>query len=149
MLEDDNQNVNYMSKILNEFIEPPRPEFIQTATDILKTIDCCDKNNNLTPLAKFLKTIPLKPQNARILVEGIIQNKKNIATIMACTLEKITSLKSIGKDIKPYIDETSDLLTIKNIYDAFSILSQKERIEFCEKGNFCLLYTSPSPRDRG
>jgi len=137
MLEDDNQNVNYMSKILNEFIEPPRPKFIQTATDILKTIDCCDKNNNLTPLAKFLKTIPLKPQNARILVEGIIQNKKNIATIMACTLDQITSLKSIGKlkDLKPYVDETSDLLTIKNIYDAFSILSQKERIEFCEKGN--------------
>jgi len=137
MLEKDNQNVNHMTKILNEFIEPPRPEFIQTATDILKTIDCCDKNNDLTPLAKFLKTIPLKPQNARILVEGIIQNKKNVATIMACILDKITSLKHIGslKDIKPYINETSDLLTIKNIYDAFRILSQKERIEFCEKDN--------------
>ena len=137
MLEDDNKNINYMTQILNEFIEPPRPEFIQSATDILKTIDCCDKNNNLTPLAKFLKTIPLKPQNARILVEGIIKNKKNVATIMACTLDKITSLKSIGdlKDIKPYINETSDLLTIKNIYDIFKVLSEKERIELCEKEN--------------
>jgi pre-mRNA-splicing factor ATP-dependent RNA helicase DHX15/PRP43 len=137
MLENDNQNVNYMTKILNEFIEPPKPEFIQTATDILKTIDCCDKNNNLTPLAKFIKTIPLKPQNARILVEGIILNKKNIAIIMACILEKITSITKIGKlkDLKPYINDTSDLLTIKNVYDAFSILSPKQRIKLCEKDN--------------
>ena len=43
-------------------------------------------------------------------------------------------------EIQPkYIDE-------KNVIET-EIESQKQRIELLERNNFCLLYTSPSPRD--
>jgi len=137
MLEKDDKSVNNIIKILNEFIEPPNAEYVQSSIDILKTIDCTDENNLFTPLTNILKNIELKPQNARIIIEGMILDKKEISIIFACILEKINNLTKIGKlkDLEAYIDNTSDLITIKNIYDAFNSELPENRENFCEKNN--------------
>ena len=64
---------------------------------------------------------PNKKELKRRLEKRGRDNKKEISIILACILEKINNLTKIGelKDLETYIDNTSDVITIKNIYDAF------------------------------
>ena len=70
---------------------------------------------------------------------------EQMAKDLNCSVKELISNKSLHKELelKNYITDTIGLPTLKDI------LKELDKPGLDPRGKACLLYTSPSPRDRG
>ncbi|AHH12861.1 ATP-dependent endopeptidase Lon [Borrelia hermsii YBT] len=61
-----------------DFISKPSIKSIQTASDILKSLDAINEKNELTEIGKYMIIFPLIPIHSRALVEAMINYQKAI-----------------------------------------------------------------------
>ena len=131
-------NVNDVVNILENFITPPDSIFIETAIDNIKLIGCLDDSQNFTNVGLILGKLMLPVRFGRILLESIIYNEKFMGIKLTAILTAIGSIEGIIGFSKidksnPFLNETSEVLTILNIYNAFSSLNDEEKeIQFCK-----------------
>ena len=134
--KEEDKNLPGVITMLNEFIEPPQQEFIQSGSDILKSINAINDDNKFEPLAFLLSKLGIQPRNAKIIIEGIINNEQTLSITLVAILEMINRLKDIGTNLSTYADKNSDIITIKNVHDAFKGLTDEGKNDFCEQNNF-------------
>jgi pre-mRNA-splicing factor ATP-dependent RNA helicase DHX15/PRP43 len=67
-----------------DFMDPPAPETIMRAFEVLSFLGALDDEGNLTPLGEMMSEFPLDPQMSKMLVISAKCNCSNeIATIAA------------------------------------------------------------------
>jgi len=57
-------------KIRFDFLDPPSPETIMRALELLNNLGALDKSGNLTNIGFIMGEIPLEPQAAKTLLEA-------------------------------------------------------------------------------
>ena len=134
-------NINDVVNILEDFITPPDSIFIETAIDNIKLIGCLDESQNFTNLGITIGKLMLPPRFGRILLESIVYNEKLMGIKLSAILTAIGSIEGIVgfskmDESNGFVNNTSEVLTILNIYNGFSSLNDEEQIKFCEDNKF-------------
>lgn len=101
--------------VLNNFIEPPKNSYIETAINILTQLGCVS-NNNLTELGKIIVEIGTSILNALAIIIGVIYGRER-------SVMKIVSVMDICKN------NLSDLFIIPKLVSNTE-LSEKEKQQF-------------------
>ncbi|OIW12193.1 hypothetical protein TanjilG_28601 [Lupinus angustifolius] len=75
-----------VGSFLEKALQPPDPLSVQNAIELLKTIGAFDDNEELTPLGRHLRNIPLDPNIGKMLLMGSIFQCVNPALTIAASL---------------------------------------------------------------
>ncbi|XP_075253098.1 putative pre-mRNA-splicing factor ATP-dependent RNA helicase PRP1 isoform X2 [Convolutriloba macropyga] len=109
-----------------DFMDPPAPETLMRALELLNYLNALDDNGDLTPLGSMMAEFPLDPQLAKMLIASADYNCSN-------EILSIVSMLSVPQcfmrpnDLKKAADEAKmrfahidgDHLTLLNVYHAF------------------------------
>ncbi|PAN09499.2 hypothetical protein PAHAL_2G029600 [Panicum hallii] len=109
-----------------DFMDPPAPETIMRAFEVLSFLGALDDEGNLTPLGEMMSEFPLDPQMSKMLVISAKCNCSNeIATIAAmlsapnCFLQPREARKAAGEAKARFGHIDGDHLAHLNVYHAY------------------------------
>ena len=114
-----------ISNVANfDFIDPPKKEAIEQAIEKLKTLNALDEKENLTEIGKQMAELPLKPEQARMLIEAEKYGcTGSICTIVAMIGEKSVFTRPSKLEVEADMAHQnfkipgSDFLTLLNVWD--------------------------------
>lgn len=109
-----------------DFMDPPAPETLMRALELLNYLACLDDNGELTELGSMMAEFPLDPQLAKMVIASCDSNCSN-------EILSITAMLSVPQcfvrpsEVKKAADEAKmrfahidgDHLTLLNVYHAF------------------------------
>ncbi|EEF81978.1 ATP-dependent RNA helicase [Borreliella valaisiana] len=118
-----------------DFISKPSTHSIQTASNILKSLDAINNKNELTEIGKYMILFPLVPAHSRALVESMI----NYPQAIYQTTIGLSFLSTSGIFLLPqneemearqahlkYKNPMGDLIGFVNIFEDFKKAANKE-----------------------
>ncbi|WKC75605.1 helicase-related protein [Borreliella yangtzensis] len=118
-----------------DFISKPSTHSIQTASNILKSLDAINNKNELTEIGKYMILFPLAPAHSRALVESMI----NYPQAIYQTTIGLSFLSTSGIFLLPqneemearqahlkYKNPMGDLIGFVNIFEDFKKAANKE-----------------------
>ena len=122
-----------------DFMDPPAPETLMRALELLHYLGALDDGGELTPFGYQMSDLPIDPQLSKVLIASATDyNCSNeIATIVACLSvpQIFIRPKESGRqadDAKAqFINMDSDHITLLNAYEAYESVPEKERKNWC------------------
>jgi len=134
--------IDKLLDVLNEFIEPPKEEYIKTALNILLQLNYIE-NNKITELGKIANKLGFNPIHSKFLLYSICLNCSREVLILISLLETIKmNLSEIytlpSKLLKNKVDITDFNIIQKKINEKY----EKSRVKFNHKtgDHLSLLY---------
>ncbi|RCN51544.1 helicase protein [Ancylostoma caninum] len=119
-----------------DFMDPPAPETLMAALELLKKLDAISDDGKLTELGSLMAEFPLDPQFAKVLIKSTELNCSNeILSIIAmlsapqCFVRPNTTEKAKEADEAKacFVHVDSDHLTLLNVYHAFKQNDEDEQ----------------------
>ena len=125
------------------FVEPPRPEAIRAAYQLLEELGAIDEEKRLTPLGRELAYLPVDPAVGRMILEARRQGALRETLIIAAGLsiqdprEHPFERRQEARQAHAQFEHPrSDFLTLLNIWEAYhgtweSLQTQSQLRKFC------------------
>ncbi|KAJ4463032.1 putative Pre-mRNA-splicing factor ATP-dependent RNA helicase DHX15 [Paratrimastix pyriformis] len=114
-----------------DFMDPPAPETLMRALEMLNYLGALDDDGNLTPLGAVMSEFPLDPQLAKMLVAAPEFNCSNeilsIAAMLSvpqCFLRPREAQKAADEARSRFTHSDGDHLTLLNAYHAWKANSE-------------------------
>jgi pre-mRNA-splicing factor ATP-dependent RNA helicase DHX15/PRP43 len=121
-----------------DFMDPPAPETLMRALELLNYLGALDDEGELTDLGYQMSELPLDPQLAKmILVSPEFSCSSEIVSIVACMsvpqifLRPRESAKLADEAKAQFTQTDSDHLTLLNGYAAYELVPIGERKKWC------------------
>lgn len=121
-----------------DFMDPPAPETLMRALELLNYLGALDDEGELTDLGYQMSELPLDPQLAKmILVSPEFGCSSDIVSIVACMsvpqifLRPRESAKAADEAKAQFTQTDSDHLTLLNAYAAYELVPVQERKKWC------------------
>lgn len=121
-----------------DFMDPPAPETLMRALELLNYLGALDDEGELTDLGYQMSELPLDPQLAKmILVSPDFSCSSEIVSIVACMsvpqifLRPRESAKLADEAKAQFTQTNSDHLTLLNAYAAYELVPVGERKKWC------------------
>jgi pre-mRNA-splicing factor ATP-dependent RNA helicase DHX15/PRP43 len=121
-----------------DFMDPPAPETLMRALELLNYLGALDDEGELTDLGYQMSELPLDPQLAKmILVSPEFGCSSEIVSIVACMsvpqifLRPRESAKAADEAKAQFTQTDSDHLTLLNAYAAYELVPVQERKKWC------------------
>lgn len=109
-----------------DFMDPPAPETLMRALELLNYLDALDDDGELTPLGSMMAEFPLDPQLAKMLIASCDYNCSNEALSITAMLSvpqcfvRPNDQKRLADEAKQrFAHVDGDHLTLLNVYHAF------------------------------
>jgi len=126
-----------------DFMDPPAPETLMRALELLNYLSALDDDGDLTELGSMMADFPLDPQLAKMVIASTDHNCSNEALSIVAMLS-VQQVFMRPNDAKKQADEAKmkfahidgDHLTLLNVYHAFK--QNHEDQQWCYD-NFCNL----------
>eukprot|EP01082_Thalassiosira_pseudonana_P009772 g8712.t1 g8712 contig33:45011-47304(-) len=100
-----------------DFMDPPAPETLMRALEVLNYLGALDDEGDLTDLGRQMAELPLDPQLSKMLISSPDYN---------CS-EEIAADEAKAQ----FVDATSDHITLLNAYAAYEEVPVAERKQWC------------------
>jgi pre-mRNA-splicing factor ATP-dependent RNA helicase DHX15/PRP43 len=121
-----------------DFMDPPAPETLMRALELLNYLGALDDEGELTDLGYQMSELPLDPQLAKmILVSPEFSCSSEVVSIVACMsvpqifLRPRESAKLADEAKAQFTQTDSDHLTLLNAYAAYELVPVGERKKWC------------------
>lgn len=126
------------------FLEPPTPQAIASAYQLLQELGALDESRHLTPLGRDLARLPVDPAAGRMILEAQHQHALPEVLVIAAGLsiqdprERPLELRDAAETAHRRFEEPrSDFLTLLNIWNAYhdtweSLKTQNQLRKFCK-----------------
>jgi pre-mRNA-splicing factor ATP-dependent RNA helicase DHX15/PRP43 len=121
-----------------DFMDPPAPETLMRALELLNYLGALDDEGELTELGYQMSDLPLDPQLAKmILVSPEYGCSAEIVSIVACMsvpqifLRPRESAKLADEAKAQFSQSDSDHLTLLNAFAAYELVPMSERKKWC------------------
>jgi len=109
-----------------DFMDPPAPETMMRALELLNYLGALDDEGNLTPLGEQMSEFPLDPQLSKMLIYSARFNcSSEILSITAmlsvpnCFIRPKDSQKQADEAKSKFLHKEGDHLTLLNVYHAY------------------------------
>ncbi|PAA76825.1 hypothetical protein BOX15_Mlig000835g4, partial [Macrostomum lignano] len=109
-----------------DFMDPPAPETLMRALELLNYLAALDDDGNLTELGSMMAEFPLDPQLSKMVIASCDYNCSNeILTITAmlsvpqCFVRPVEAKKAADEAKSRFAHIDGDHLTLLNVYHAF------------------------------
>lgn len=109
-----------------DFMDPPAPETLMRALELLNYVNALDDNGDLTPLGSMMAEFPLDPQLAKMLIASSDYNCSNeilsivsMLSVPQCFLRPNEAKKAADAAKMRFAHIDGDHLTLLNVYHAF------------------------------
>ena len=121
-----------------DFMDPPAPETLMRALELLNYLGALDDEGELTELGLQMSELPLDPQLAKlILVSPEYRCSSEIVTIVACLsvpqifLRPREAAKQADEAKAQFTHADSDHITFLNAYYEYDSIPEKDRKQWC------------------
>jgi pre-mRNA-splicing factor ATP-dependent RNA helicase DHX15/PRP43 len=121
-----------------DFMDPPAPETLMRALELLNYLGALDDEGELTELGYQMSDLPLDPQLAKmILVSPDYGCSSEVASIVACLsvpqifLRPRETAKAADEAKAQFVHPDSDHLTLLNAYAAYDACHVRDRKQWC------------------
>jgi len=121
-----------------DFMDPPAPETLMRALELLNYLGALDDEGELTPRGQQMSELPLDPQLAKMLMVSPDYGCSNeIISIVACLsvpqifLRPRENAKQADEAKAQFVHADSDHLTLLNAYATYESIPTKERHQWC------------------
>lgn len=119
-----------------DFMDPPAPETLMRALELLNYLSALDDDGDLTELGSMMADFPLDPQLAKMVIASTDHNCSNEALSIVAMLS-VQQVFMRPNDAKKQADESKmkfahidgDHLTLLNVYHAFK--QNHEDVQWC------------------
>ena len=109
------------------FVDPPAPETLMRALELLNYLAAIDDNGQLTQLGSMMAEFPvLDPQLSKMLIASTDLNCSNeilslvsMLSVQECFIRPKESIKEADEAKKRFAHADGDHLTLLNVYNAF------------------------------
>lgn len=119
-------------------IDPPAPETLMRALELLNYLGALDDEGDLTALGEQMADFPVDPQWAKMLIVSPDYSCSNeILTIVACMsvpqifMRPIDQAKSADEAKAQFAHPDGDHLTLLNAFQAYEYISEADRKKWC------------------
>jgi len=119
-----------------DFMDPPAPETLIRALELLNYIGAMDDDGNLTPHGRIMAEFPLDPQLANMLIQSCEYQCSNeclsitaMLSVPQCFLRPIEMKKAADEAKRRFAHIDGDHLTLLNVYHAFK--QNNEDAQWC------------------
>jgi pre-mRNA-splicing factor ATP-dependent RNA helicase DHX15/PRP43 len=119
-----------------DFMDPPAPETLMRALELLNYLEAIDDNGELTQLGSLMAEFPLDPQLAKMLIASTdLQCSNEILSITAmlsvpqCFMRPNEAKKQADEAKARFAHIDGDHLTLLNVYHAFK--QNREDVQWC------------------
>jgi len=113
-----------------DFIDPPAPESLMRAIELLNYLGAIDDNCNLTSVGKMMVEFPLDPQLSKMIIASCDLKCSNEILSLASMLSVPSCF--IGYNAKDkFAHKSGDHITLLNVYQAFKL--NHEDIRWCNE----------------
>jgi pre-mRNA-splicing factor ATP-dependent RNA helicase DHX15/PRP43 len=119
-----------------DFMDPPAPETLMRALELLNYLEAIDDNGELTQLGSLMAEFPLDPQLAKMLIASTdLQCSNEILSITAmlsvpqCFMRPNEAKKQADEAKARFAHIDGDHLTLLNVYHAFK--QNHEDVQWC------------------
>merc|ERR1712226_1478802 len=109
-----------------DFMDPPAPETLMRALELLNYLNALDDNGDLTPLGSMMAEFPLDPQLAKMLIASADYNCSNeilsivsMLSVPQCFMRPNEAKKAADEAKMRFAHIDGDHLTLLNVYHAF------------------------------
>lgn len=109
-----------------DFMDPPAPETLMRALELLNYLDALDDDGELTPLGSMMAEFPLDPQLAKMLIASCDYNCSNEAlsitamlSVPQCFVRPNDQKRPADEAKQRFAHVDGDHLTLLNVYHAF------------------------------
>ena len=121
-----------------DFLDPPAPETLMRALELLNYLGALDDEGELTELGYQMSELPLDPQLAKMILSSPDYGcSSEMATIVACLsvpqifLRPRETAKAADAAKAQFTHPDSDHITFLNAYAAYEVTPVKERAQWC------------------
>jgi len=121
-----------------DFMDPPAPETLMRALELLNYLGALDDEGELTELGRQMGAFPVDPQSAKMLLEaGSYGCAEEIVTVVACMavpqifMRPKESAKEADAAKAQFADPESDHITLLNAYNAYAAEPEGGRKQWC------------------
>ncbi len=121
-----------------DFMDPPAPETLMRALEVLNYLGALDDEGDLTDLGRQMTELPLDPQLSKMLIFSPDYNcSEEIVSIVAAMsvpqifLRPRESAKAADEAKAQVVIQTSDHITLLNAYAAYEEVPMEEKKQWC------------------
>ena len=121
-----------------DFMDPPAPETLMRALEVLNYLGALDDEGDLTDLGRQMAELPLDPQLSKMLICSPDYNCSNeiVSIVAAMSVPQIflrprENAKAADEAKAQFVDQTSDHITLLNAYATYEEVPQAERRDWC------------------
>lgn len=121
-----------------DFMDPPAPETLMRALEVLNYLGALDDEGDMTDLGRQMAELPLDPQLSKMLIcSPDYECSEEIVSIVAAMsvpqifLRPRESAKAADEAKAQFVDQTSDHITLLNAYAAYEEVAVEERKQWC------------------
>ncbi|XP_033632812.1 putative pre-mRNA-splicing factor ATP-dependent RNA helicase PRP1 [Asterias rubens] len=119
-----------------DFMDPPAPETLMRALELLNYLGALDDNGDLTELGSMMAEFPLDPQLGKMVIASADNNCSNeilsitaMLSVPQCFLRPNEAKKAADEAKMRFAHIDGDHLTILNVYHAFK--QNNEDVQWC------------------
>mmetsp|Transcript_37049 Transcript_37049/g.78217 ORF Transcript_37049/g.78217 Transcript_37049/m.78217 type:complete len:721 (-) Transcript_37049:101-2263(-) len=121
-----------------DFMDPPAPETLMRALEVLNYLGALDDEGDLTDLGRQMAELPLDPQLSKMLICSPDYNcSEEIVNIVASMsvpqifLRPRESAKAADEAKAQFVDQTSDHITLLNAFASYEEVPYADRKQWC------------------
>lgn len=122
-----------------DFMDPPAPETLMRALELLNYLGALDDEGNMTPIGYQMSDLPIDPQLAKTLLASAsdYQCSHEILSIVACLsvpqifMRPKEAAKQADEAKAQFTNPEGDHLTLLNAYQAYESVPEKDRKHWC------------------
>ncbi|KAF9581051.1 DEAH-box ATP-dependent RNA helicase prp43 [Lunasporangiospora selenospora] len=129
-----------------DFMDPPAPETMMRALELLNYLGALDDDGEMTPLGRLMADFPLDPQLAKMLIESARYGCSNeVLTIVSMLNEH---RKAADEAKAQFSHPDGDHLSLLNVYHAFKSANEDQKWCFDNFLNFRALKSADNVRSQ-
>jgi len=122
-----------------DFMDPPAPETLMRALELLNYLGALDDEGELTPFGYQMSDLPIDPQLAKVLISSSshYQCSNEILSIVACLsvpqifMRPKEAAKAADEAKANFTNSEGDHLTLLNAYQAYQEVQERDRKTWC------------------
>jgi len=114
-----------------DFMDPPAPETLMRALELLNYLGALDDNGNLTKLGMLMSELPLDPQLSKCVVESPkykcsheMMTIASMLSVQQCFMRPKENLKEADECRARFAHDDGDHLTLLNAYHAYKTFNE-------------------------
>ncbi|KCV71143.1 pre-mRNA-splicing factor ATP-dependent RNA helicase DHX15 [Fonticula alba] len=138
-----------------DFMDPPVPETLMRALEMLNYLGALDDDGNLTSVGEMMSELPLDPELAKMLIASPEHKCSNeILSIVAmlsvpnCFIRPNDQRNEADSAKAQFVHEESDHITLLNVYHAFVANNMDQKFCYNNYLNFRSLKSADSVRQQ-